>query len=121
MGTHNGIIHVLDYAGARVKSYRPHSASVIDMCFDETADFIASASIDGKLNGLQQLDSSHECLCRADYYSFTIDNRILCVQYEASYADGFFRAELCEAELARVCLWRYGRKPCTQRKRMAGT
>lgn len=47
LATHGGIIHVLDYTGTRVKSYRPHSASVIDMCFDETADFIASASIDG--------------------------------------------------------------------------
>lgn len=47
LATHSGIIHVLDYTGARVKSYRSHTASIIDMCFDETADFIASASIDG--------------------------------------------------------------------------
>lgn len=48
MGTHGGIIHVLDYSGQQIKSYRPHSASVIDICFDNTADFIATASVDGK-------------------------------------------------------------------------
>ena len=47
MGTHNGIVHVLDYTGERVKSYRPHSASIIDMCFDTTGEFVGTASIDG--------------------------------------------------------------------------
>ncbi|EJD01725.1 vacuolar assembling protein VPS41 [Fomitiporia mediterranea MF3/22] len=49
MGTHNGIIHVLDYSGQRIKSYRPHSASVIDICFDSAAEFVATASIDGQV------------------------------------------------------------------------
>lgn len=47
MGTHSGIIHVLDYSGERVKSYRPHSASINDMCFDSASEFIATASVDG--------------------------------------------------------------------------
>lgn len=49
MGTHNGIIHVLSHQGERVKSYRPHTASVMDLCIDTTFDFIGSASLDGKL------------------------------------------------------------------------
>ena len=47
IGTHAGIIHLIDHSGERVKSYRPHSASVLDLCFDTDADFVASASIDG--------------------------------------------------------------------------
>ena len=49
MGTHVGIIHALDYTGKRIKSYRPHSASITDICIDSTSEFIASSSIDGKL------------------------------------------------------------------------
>ncbi|PAV21458.1 vacuolar assembling VPS41 [Pyrrhoderma noxium] len=49
MGTHSGIIHVLDYSGERVKSYRPHSASINDMCFDSASEFIATASVDGQV------------------------------------------------------------------------
>lgn len=34
--------------GERVKSVKPHSASIIDISLDETADFIATASLDGE-------------------------------------------------------------------------
>ena len=34
-------------SGHRLKSYKPHSASIIDICTDETSDFIATASMDG--------------------------------------------------------------------------
>lgn len=34
MGTHAGIVHALDFSGNRVKSFRPHSASIIDLCVD---------------------------------------------------------------------------------------
>ena len=49
MGTHVGVIHAMDYTGKRIKSYRPHSASITDICIDSTSEFIASSSIDGKL------------------------------------------------------------------------
>ncbi|KAI0089341.1 vacuolar assembling protein VPS41 [Irpex rosettiformis] len=49
LGTHAGIIHVLDLKGERLKSVKPHSASIIDISLDETADFIATASIDGQV------------------------------------------------------------------------
>ena len=47
MGTHAGIIHILDITGKRIKSYKPHLASVVDISLDATADFVATASIDG--------------------------------------------------------------------------
>lgn len=40
-------MHVLDLDGKRVKSFKPHTASIIDICFDTTADFVGTASIDG--------------------------------------------------------------------------
>lgn len=48
MATHAGIIHILDLTGKRIKSYKPHLASVVDISFDETGDFVATASIDGE-------------------------------------------------------------------------
>lgn len=47
MGTHAGIIHILDLTGTRIKSYKPHMASIVDISLDSTADFVATASIDG--------------------------------------------------------------------------
>jgi vacuolar protein sorting-associated protein 41 len=47
LGTHAGIIHILDLTGKRIKSYKPHLASVVDISLDATADFVATASIDG--------------------------------------------------------------------------
>jgi hypothetical protein len=41
-------VHILDLKGNRIKSYKPHLASVIDICLDVTADFVATASIDGE-------------------------------------------------------------------------
>ena len=52
LGTHAGILHVLDLTGERVKSVKPHSASITDICVDETADFIGTASLDGEFHGL---------------------------------------------------------------------
>ena len=48
LGTHAGIIHVLDMQGERIKSVKPHSASILDISLDETGDFVATASMDGE-------------------------------------------------------------------------
>jgi len=44
-----GMVHVLDLTGTIIKSFRPHSASVLDMCIDDTGDFVATASVDGRV------------------------------------------------------------------------
>ncbi|KIP02254.1 hypothetical protein PHLGIDRAFT_130843 [Phlebiopsis gigantea 11061_1 CR5-6] len=49
LGTHAGIIHVLDMQGERIKSVKPHSASILDISLDETGDFVATASMDGQV------------------------------------------------------------------------
>ena len=48
LGSHNGFIHILDFTGQRIKTFKPHAASVIDICFDSTAEFIGTASMDGE-------------------------------------------------------------------------
>ncbi|CUA69567.1 Vacuolar protein sorting-associated protein 41 homolog [Solanum lycopersicum] [Rhizoctonia solani] len=49
LGTHNGIVHILDFNGMRQRSYRPHTATITDMSVDTTGDFVATASIDGQV------------------------------------------------------------------------
>ncbi|KAH7104664.1 vacuolar protein sorting-associated protein 41 [Auriculariales sp. MPI-PUGE-AT-0066] len=49
VGTHMGMVHILDLTGKVIKSYRPHSASVLDICVDSTGDFVATASVDGRV------------------------------------------------------------------------
>ena len=49
LGTHAGYVHILDLAGTRRKTYKPHTASVSDICFDTTGDFVCTAGFDGKL------------------------------------------------------------------------
>jgi len=49
VGTHSGIVHVLDFHGNRVKSYRPHTVSVNDICIDSDGEFVATAAADGAL------------------------------------------------------------------------
>jgi hypothetical protein len=47
IGTHMGIVHVMDLEGTSIKMFRPHSASILDICMDATGDFVGTASIDG--------------------------------------------------------------------------
>ena len=53
VGTHSGIVHVLDFHGNRVKSYRPHTVSVNDICIDSDGEFVATAAADGALHRVE--------------------------------------------------------------------
>lgn len=59
LGTHAGLVHILDLTGKRIKSYKPHLASVVDISMDETADFVSTASIDGKCPQYSAFFNSH--------------------------------------------------------------
>jgi vacuolar protein sorting-associated protein 41 len=48
IGTHGGIVHILGLNGKRIKSYKPHLASIIDISMDSTGDFVSTASLDGE-------------------------------------------------------------------------
>ena len=48
LGTHNGMVHILTYEGTRVKSFRPHGASVVDIKICDDEEFVATASVEGE-------------------------------------------------------------------------
>jgi hypothetical protein len=49
MGTHWGMVHVLDYSGNKICSFESHSAKVNEICIDDGGEFIASAGDDGRV------------------------------------------------------------------------
>ncbi|GAA5973692.1 hypothetical protein JCM11641_005083 [Rhodosporidiobolus odoratus] len=57
LGTHNGAVCVLKPDGSLVKRFQPHSAMIMDLSVDLTSDFVASASMDGRV-AIHSLSSS---------------------------------------------------------------
>ncbi|BGP13310.1 Vacuolar protein sorting-associated protein 41 [Rhodosporidiobolus nylandii] len=49
LGTHNGAILVLTPEGKLVKRWQPHQAMVMDLSVDHGSEFVASASMDGRV------------------------------------------------------------------------
>ncbi|RCH83374.1 Vacuolar protein sorting-associated protein 41, partial [Rhizopus stolonifer] len=49
LGTHWGAIHILDFEGNLIKSFKAHSATVNSISIDKSDEYIASASDDGKV------------------------------------------------------------------------
>eukprot|EP00300_Choanocystis_sp_HF-7_P001540 c11242_g1_i2.p1 GENE.c11242_g1_i2~~c11242_g1_i2.p1 ORF type:complete len:404 (-),score=88.94 c11242_g1_i2:1110-2297(-) len=47
VGTSQGTIHILDFCGNEIKRYQKHISNVLDIGFDESLDFMASAGQDG--------------------------------------------------------------------------
>ncbi|KAI0315153.1 vacuolar assembling protein VPS41 [Amylostereum chailletii] len=87
LGTHSGIVHIMDIAGKRVKSFKPHTASISDMCFDSTADFVATASIDGQI--------WIHSLSTPESYSFNMKRPIRTLALEPGFAKKGTRAFVC--------------------------
>ncbi|GAA5884825.1 hypothetical protein JCM6882_007110 [Rhodosporidiobolus microsporus] len=57
IGTHNGAVFVLSPEGKLVKQFQPHSAMVNDLSVDIASEFVASASMDGRV-AIHPLSSS---------------------------------------------------------------
>ncbi|KAF8180219.1 vacuolar assembling protein VPS41 [Pholiota molesta] len=87
LGTHAGIIHILDLTGKRIKSYKPHLASVVDISLDATADFVATASIDGQV--------VVHSLSTPENYSFDMKRPMRTVAMEPNFAKKSSRAFVC--------------------------
>ncbi|KAG1877406.1 hypothetical protein F4604DRAFT_1757258 [Suillus subluteus] len=87
LGTHNGIVHIVDLTGKRIKSYKPHQASVSDTEFDSTADFVATASIDGQVV-IQSLSTNES-------YMFDMKRPIRTVALEPNFAKKSTRSFVC--------------------------
>lgn len=87
LGTHAGIVHLLDLSGTRIKSYKSHQASILDICVDETGEFIATASMDGQVIIIS--------LSSRESYSFNLRRPIRTVALEPSFASRSSRAFVC--------------------------
>lgn len=48
IGTHNGMVHILSYEGAKVNSYRPHANAITCLRIDEENDYVATTSMEGE-------------------------------------------------------------------------
>ncbi|TFY77062.1 hypothetical protein EWM64_g6951 [Hericium alpestre] len=87
LGTHNGIVHILDLTGKRVKSFKPHTASITDICFDSTADFVGTASLDGQVVIYS--------LSTPENYVFNMKRPVRTVSLEPQFAKKSSRAFVC--------------------------
>ncbi|KAG9084104.1 Vacuolar protein sorting-associated protein 41 [Ceratobasidium sp. UAMH 11750] len=87
LGTHNGIVHILDFNGVRQRSYRPHTATITDMSIDTTEDFVATASIDGQV--------VIHSLSTPESYVFDLKRPMRTVALEPSFGARSTRAFVC--------------------------
>ncbi|TCD63875.1 Vacuolar protein sorting-associated protein 41 [Steccherinum ochraceum] len=100
LGTHAGIVHVLDMSGQRIKSVKPHSASIIDICTDETSDFIATASMDGQV--------VIHSMSTPEAYSFDMKRPMRTVALEPNFAKRSSRAFICGGMAGNLVLHEKG-------------
>ncbi|KAL7418518.1 Vacuolar protein sorting-associated protein 41 [Cryptotrichosporon argae] len=87
IGTHNGMVHILTYEGAKVNSFRPHAASVTCLRLDEENDFVATASVEGRVV-IQSLTST-------EHNIFDYKRPMRCVALEPGFAHKSSRAFVC--------------------------
>jgi WD40 repeat protein len=55
MGTHWGVVHIMDFEGNENQKFQAHTATVNDLSVDLEGEFIASASDDGMLHKLHDV------------------------------------------------------------------
>ncbi|EIW76424.1 vacuolar protein sorting-associated protein 41 [Coniophora puteana RWD-64-598 SS2] len=87
LGTHAGYVHILKLNGERVKSYKPHTASILDMSLDATGDFFTTASIDGQI--------AIHSLSTPENYVFDMKRPMRTVALEPGFARKKSRAFVC--------------------------
>ncbi|WWC72071.1 uncharacterized protein I206_106031 [Kwoniella pini CBS 10737] len=87
LGTHNGMVHVLTYEGAKVNTFRPHAASVTCLKMDEDNDFVATASVEGRVV-IHSLTSTES-------YAFDYKRPMRAIALEPGFAKKNTRAFVC--------------------------
>lgn len=118
LGTHNGFAHILDLTGQRIKTFKPHTASIVDMCFDTAAEFIGTASMDGKYSS----PSSFPHLIfqtRTGIHPFHFWSGVLCFQHETPAEELSPGTKLREGISFRH-MRRNGWYTCDARERLVG-
>ncbi|KAH9049599.1 hypothetical protein EDB84DRAFT_1585412 [Lactarius hengduanensis] len=87
LGSHSGFVHILDLTGQRIKTFKPHAASVIDVCFDSTAEFIGTASMDGQV--------FIHSISGTESYTFDMKRPLRSLALEPNFAKRGSRAAVC--------------------------
>ncbi|KAG6848459.1 hypothetical protein H0H93_016808, partial [Arthromyces matolae] len=100
LGTHGGIVHILDLSGKRIKSFKPHLASVIDIAMDETGDFVATASMDGQV--------SVRSLSTTEKSSFDLKRPMRSIALEPNFAKRTTRSFVCGGLAGNLILYEKG-------------
>ncbi|KAL0581489.1 Vacuolar protein sorting-associated protein 41 [Marasmius crinis-equi] len=87
LGTHAGFLHLLDLSGKRIKSFKPHQASVVDISVDSTGDFIGTASMDGQVVIVS--------LTSKETYSFDLKRPMRTIALEPNFGKRSTRGFVC--------------------------
>lgn len=87
LGMHSGTIYVLDEQGNLVKGFKTHSASVLALDIDSTAEFVGSAGMDG-LVSVSSLSSSES-------YTFDFKRVMRSISLEPSFGRRSTRSFVC--------------------------
>ncbi|TKY89184.1 hypothetical protein EX895_001715 [Sporisorium graminicola] len=87
LGTHGGMIYILDIDGNLVKGFRLHTASILDLVIDNTSDFVAAASMDGLV--------SISALATTEQYVFDFKRPMRCISLEPNFGRKSSRAFVC--------------------------
>ena len=102
-------MHILDLTGKRLKSYKPHMASIVDISMDATGDFVATASIDGKVvvlvfHQIPEFNPTHSfiagqvvvhSLSTPESYAFDMKRPMRTVAMEPNFGKRGTRAFVC--------------------------
>ncbi|KAJ3651990.1 hypothetical protein Zmor_017992 [Zophobas morio] len=124
IGSHWGVIHLLDHQGNSIKSkeLRPHTVGVNQICIDGSGEYIATCSDDGKvfIHGLFSKENSlHLNVGRLVktvaldpmYYKYGANRRFITgddklTLYERTFLGSLKPTVLCESEgLVRSLCW----------------
>ncbi|OCF38071.1 vacuolar protein sorting 41 [Kwoniella heveanensis BCC8398] len=100
LGTHNGMVHVLTYEGAKVNSFRPHAASVTCLRMDEENDFVATSSVEGRVV-IHSLTSTES-------YAFDYKRPMRAIALEPGFAKKNTRAFVCGGMAGNLILQEKG-------------
>ncbi|CAO1634395.1 unnamed protein product [Parajaminaea phylloscopi] len=87
LGTHAGMVFIIDFSGNLIKAFRSHTASVLDLSIDSANEFVAAAGMDGLLS-ISSLDS-------AEHYAFDFKRPMRAVSLEPAFGRKASRAFAC--------------------------
>lgn len=96
LGTHGGSVYIIDEQGNLIKGFRTHSASVLALAIDSTAEFVGSAGMDG-LVSVAGLSSSES-------YTFDFKRVMRSVSLEPGFGRRSTRSFVCGGMAGQLVL-----------------